>query len=343
MKINYTITNQTLNSIYEFSRVHALLYSVDQKSDWIKSIRTSLGKRAARAAITIDSEYPPVELLDEDFKLPKDLKASRNHYMSLKQSLVDRFQKANEISLETILSLHAEILGDEYKPGQSRIRKHNKILPKVVNQDGVFKKVMLPIRTKPAQIERKLNGFINWLNSEFKIINPIILAAITHLRIVEVHAFDDGNGRLAKLLEHGILIQHGIDPSNLLPIEEYYLRFREHYYDIVEEAIISGDVTEWLEFFSQALLFSANQAVEELYHMSGGTVDVANNSIIDVTEKEQQVIHLLAKMQDPNGSEIARQMGVSRQSINVILNRLAEKDIVKKTGQGSGVRYELNI
>lgn len=67
--------------------------------------------------------------------------------------------------------------------------------------------------------EREVNGkfveFLKWYSKNEKKLHPIELAAIAHLKFIEVHPFGDGNGRVARLLTNLILMRNGYPPVNI--------------------------------------------------------------------------------------------------------------------------------
>ena len=64
--------------------------------------------------------------------------------------------------------------------------------------------------TPPEQVKPAMSDLIDWYRRmEDTGEHPIIIAATFHYRFVRIHPFDDGNGRMARLLMNMILIKHG--------------------------------------------------------------------------------------------------------------------------------------
>lgn len=66
----------------------------------------------------------------------------------------------------------------------------------------------------PEETPSKMYDLINWLRVEIekKEVNPLVLAAEFHYRFIRIHPFDDGNGRIARLLMNFILLTKGLPP-----------------------------------------------------------------------------------------------------------------------------------
>ncbi|MDQ3751039.1 MAG: Fic family protein, partial [Acidobacteriota bacterium] len=66
----------------------------------------------------------------------------------------------------------------------------------------------------PEETPAKMQELIEWFRKEKEKpdVNPIILAALFHYRFISIHPFDDGNGRVARILMNFILMQFGYPP-----------------------------------------------------------------------------------------------------------------------------------
>ncbi|HQT44750.1 MAG TPA: Fic family protein [Candidatus Micrarchaeota archaeon] len=65
------------------------------------------------------------------------------------------------------------------------------------------------------EVSGKFEEFLKWYAKNERKLHPIELAAITHLKFIEVHPFGDGNGRVARLITNLILIRNGYPPINI--------------------------------------------------------------------------------------------------------------------------------
>jgi len=65
------------------------------------------------------------------------------------------------------------------------------------------------------EVKKKFEEFLRWYTKNKKQLHPIELAAITHIKFIEVHPFGDGNGRVARLITNLILIRNGYPPINI--------------------------------------------------------------------------------------------------------------------------------
>lgn len=70
------------------------------------------------------------------------------------------------------------------------------------------------IKELAAETPIKMGELIEWLREEEekKDMHPVVLASLLHYNFVRIHPFDDGNGRLSRLLMNYILFKHGLPP-----------------------------------------------------------------------------------------------------------------------------------
>lgn len=63
--------------------------------------------------------------------------------------------------------------------------------------------------TNPEEVPFEMNNLLEWYrNAEEENLHPIILSAVFHHKFTSIHPFDDGNGRLARILSNFILLKH---------------------------------------------------------------------------------------------------------------------------------------
>lgn len=86
-----------------------------------------------------------------------------------------------------------------------------------------------------------LKNLIGWYQKNKDRYPPLLLAAIVHNRFEDIHPFEDGNGRVGRLLLINILIKHGLPPVNI------ELELREEYYNTLQSYEKGNDIRPTLE------------------------------------------------------------------------------------------------
>lgn len=145
----------------------------------------------------------------------KDLEEMKAHNLCLKM-MEEEARNADHLSESFIKRLHQIMLREDYTvyrqlPGGQQTS--------YVIHAGTYKtrpnSVITPSGERfeyasPEETPALMYELINWYNSEekAKILTPIELAALFHYRYIRIHPFEDGNGRIARLLVNFILLRH---------------------------------------------------------------------------------------------------------------------------------------
>ena len=97
--------------------------------------------------------------------------------------------------------------------------------------------------TPPEQVKPAMSDLIDWCRTqEAAGEHPVIIAAAVHYRFVRIHPFDDGNGRMARLLMNLILIRHGYAVA-IVRIEQ-----RERYLQELERVDRTEDLAQFIDY-----------------------------------------------------------------------------------------------
>ena len=97
----------------------------------------------------------------------------------------------------------------------------------------------------PLHVEGEIDNLINIYNSlEEEKVNPVIIASWFHHAFTQIHPFQDGNGRMARLLASLILIKHGLFPLTVKREDKV------NYIDSLEKAD-NGEPNEIVKLFSE--------------------------------------------------------------------------------------------
>ena len=107
--------------------------------------------------------------------------------------------------------------------------------------------------TPPDQVKPAMSDLIDWYRrNEKEGEHPIIIASALHYCFVRIHPFDDGNGRMARLLMNMILIKHGYTVS-IIPIQE-----RDQYINSLERADKNEDLIEFIAYVAHCCEYALN-------------------------------------------------------------------------------------
>jgi Fic family protein len=113
----------------------------------------------------------------------------------------------------------------------------------------------------PNELDECLKHFERFLHDQPASTPPLVKAALAHVQFETIHPFRDGNGRVGRLLIALQLAADGLLREPLLYLSLHFKGHRETYYELLNAVRASGDWEAWLEFFADAVVASASQAV----------------------------------------------------------------------------------
>ena len=91
-------------------------------------------------------------------------------------------------------------------------------------------------------------AFFEWYESSKKVLNPVELAALVHLKFVTIHPFGDGNGRVSRLMMNHVLYRSGY------PMMDIKYGDRGSYYNALERSQTGEDDLPFLQWFMRRYL-----------------------------------------------------------------------------------------
>src|SRR5689334_3666542 len=109
-------------------------------------------------------------------------------------------------------------------------------------------------RPSAQRLDGEMRQFLEWFNGDAAP-EPVLQAALAHLWFVTVHAFDDGNGRIARAIADMALARAEGTHQRFYSMSAQIRRERNDYYEMLEETQKGGlDITAWQEWFLRCLL-----------------------------------------------------------------------------------------
>jgi len=139
-----------------------------------------------------------------------------------------------DLSLDLLLKLH-KFCFDGSKDFAGKFRKVNVVVKNSAGQvlhSGVLKE----------ELREYLNDFIEWYKENKNKFKPLVLAAIIHNQFEYIHPFQDGNGRVGRLLLNFILLK------NNYPLINIMLEDRAEYYKTLQEYSKKDNLKSTLNF-----------------------------------------------------------------------------------------------
>ncbi len=247
----------------------------------------------------------------------------------------------NEISPDTLKHVHALTVHrmlDDAQVGE--YRKTQVVVKNSATGEITF-------RPPPAvEISFLLDAFLRWLNSVGQDeMHPALKAGITHYELVRIHPFLDGNGRVARAAATLVLFKQGYDIKRFFSLEEYYDREPLAYYEALQSvARAGGNMTAWLEYFTEGLAIELARIKEKVKSLSTDLKikKSLGGQQLALSERQIKIVEFIQEngfLQNKAFFELFPM--ISEDTVLREIKDLVAKGILKKEGSTKGVKYVL--
>ena len=195
------------------------------------------------------------------------------------------------------------------------------------------------------QVESKLAEFCSWLNEKRNTISKNDIEAVyalsfeAHYRLVYIHPWSDGNGRMSRLLMNMIQKEFGVLPS-VVKKEK-----RAEYIKSLAESQENANSQLFLDFMLNHHIDNILEQISEYKNsMSDDTLKVQNDTLNDtlkLSDKECVVFELIKSDLNINTDQIVEKTGFGRATVMRAIKVLKEKGLVDRSGSKKTGSWEL--
>lgn len=224
--------------------------------------------------------------------------------------------------------------------------------PMQVISGAIGKEVIHFEAPSSAQVPAEMKMFFEWFNetkpgSPKSIPNLLIRAAIAHLYFETIHPFEDGNGRLGRIIAEKVLAQ-GLKRPILMSLSTAIEADKKSYYAALKQAQRTNDLTEWIHYFSETILKAQQDFINTInftlkkttffdkhkLQLNGAQLKVINRMLEEGEEEFKGGM---------NAKKYQSITQVSKATATRHLQDLVEKGILVSQQGGRSTSYQVNL
>ena len=298
----------------------------------------SIGSSTRIEGATMTDEE--IKQLLKDMKITKFKTRDEQEVVGYYEVLELIFENFSEIKLSEsyIKQLHQLLLKHSNK--DVRHRGGYKHLPnKVVATYPTGEQKTIFDTTEPALVEGEMFELIEWTNFQWKerMIHPLIVLAVFVYEFLSIHPFQDGNGRLSRLLTTLFLLQQGYEFMQYISFENHIEKNKKAYYDALMTAqrkrITQEDIIDkWLLFFLESLKILTEKLDKKysVFKQKGGYLNERQKMLKEfiVEQKTVKIADLSVAFPD-----------ISPNTLKKDLQYFKAEQMITTVGQGKGTVY----
>ncbi|MDR1679677.1 MAG: Fic family protein [Prevotellaceae bacterium] len=301
----------TIESIGSSTRIEGATMTDEEVQQLLKDVKIATFK--TRDEQEVIGYYEVLELVFDNFS---DIKLSESYIKQLHQLLLQHSHK------------------DERHRGS-----YKNLSNKVVATYPTGKQKTIFDTTEPALVEGEMYQLIQWTNSQWneKTIHPLIVLAVFIYEFLSIHPFQDGNGRLSRLLTTLFLLKQGYEFMHYISFEHHIETHKKAYYDALMTAQRkrkTGEdiIDKWLLFFLESLKTLTEQLDKkyDVFKQKGGYLN----------ERQKMLKEFILQQKTVKISDLSLAFpDISPNTLKKDLQYLKAEQMITTIGQGKGTVY----
>jgi len=301
----------TIQSIGSSTRIEGATLTDDEVKQLLKSVQISkLDKREEQEVV---GYYEALEVILENYE---------------EIELTERY----------IHQLHSILL--KYSNKDQRHKGQYKSLSNqvVANYDDGEQKVIFRT-TAPHLTANEMLDLITWTNTQLeeKRLHPILITSIFVYEFLSIHPYQDGNGRLSRLLTTFLLLKQAYNFVEYVSFEHIIENRKDMYYQVLMETqkdrgTADEILDKWVIFFLNCLI-NLTDKLKVKY-------ETYNNLKVGTNDRQKEVLAYIDQHKTIQIKDLENSLSqYSRNTLKKDLQYLVKEGLILTTGSGRGVRY----
>jgi len=261
------------------------------------------------------------EAMDLVFEAFADLRLNENHLRQLHQTLLRHSHK------------------DERHRGSYKTHDNHVVaFDADGNEIGIVFETTTPFDT-PREMEELVAWTVKALDEEAY--HPFLIIAVFIVAFLAIHPFQDGNGRLSRVLTTLLLLRAGYDYVPYASLESVIEENKDLYYKALRrtQTTLKGnkpDWVPWIGFFLRCLKKQKDNLMQRLEQESSTSDDESS-----LPELSVRILALLREHERRNIAQLAEATSANRNTLKVRLRELVDSGKIKRHGKARATWYSL--
>lgn len=253
------------------------------------------------------------EAMDLVFEAWADLRITENHIRQLHKILLKHSSK------------------DEHHRGEYKKQPN-----RVVARDESGKEVAVVFEpSTPFDTPREMEELVHWVNKAIaeEVLHPLLIVGVFVVVFLAIHPFEDGNGRLSRILTTLLLMRLGYNYVPYASLESIVEDNKDSYYQALRRTQTSlkkdeADWEPWLGFFLRCLKKQKNNLATKVEQEKARTYDLSDR-ILEVVRTHERL----------TPREMVSLTGGNLNTIRLHLRKLTEAGKIQRNGKGRATWY----
>lgn len=319
---------------------------IDKQIDYDKFYLYSLITHSTAIEGSTITELENQIMFDQGISLKGKSITEQNMNLDLKNAYETAIKLAyahTDITVDLLKELSALVMkntGKEYKTALGDFSSAQGELRLLNVTAGVGGKSYMSYSKVPA----KLSEFCTWLNREREnytsksIVRLYEFSFDAHYRLVTIHPWADGNGRMARLVMNMLQFEFGLIPTKILKDD------KEEYIKALVETRENEDLGIFRDFMTAAMVKNLTHDIEA-YRKSIDDVSISREKSVKNGEKKmksrEKIIALLSQNNTLSAVALAERIGITPKAVEKHIAKMKIDGVLKRIGPDKGGYWQV--
>ncbi len=237
-----------------------------------------------------------------------------------------------EITEGSIKNLHKLLLAHGEKDDWHRGEYKQVSNAVEANYSDGSKQIIFQTEEPGFPTQNAMRKLIAWYNSDSDTL-PVIKVAVFVYDFLSIHPFQDGNGRLSRLLATLLLLRNGYSWIQYISFEHEIENRKAEYYHVLmqtQKQRPGEQIDLWLSFFLDCLINIQEQLMGKLK---------LQNRTSALSPKEKNILSFIENHPGCKSGEIAKKLDIPLPTVKRIVSIMHKNQLIAKYGIGAGTNY----
>ncbi len=331
---------QLIGLMSQIDRFDASWSSIEKREgDSLRELKSIATIRSVGASTRIEGSKmsnEEVDILLKDIDVTKLVDRDSQEvagYFDVLDLISESFQNI-PVTENSIKNLHKKLLAYSEKDIWHRgdYKQHSNAVE--ANLPDGSKQIIFRTTEPGFPTQDAMSDLIKWYKTD-KETHPLVKCALLAYDFVSIHPFQDGNGRMSRLLSTLALLKQGYSWIQYVSLEHEIEHQKNKYYQTLRSCQAqrpSEDVTPWIHFFFKALIKVQDQLMSKLDRQG---------VMSELSPREKAIITIISERPGTKSGEIAERLGIPSPTVKRLLAQLLKAKLIEKHGAGAGTNYSL--
>jgi Fic family protein len=329
-----------INIISQIDRFDASWTSIEKKEGQsLKQLKSIATVRSVGASTRIEGSKmsdEEVTVLLQELNVSKledrDSQEVAGYFNAF--DIISESYKDIDISENSLKNLHNILMKHNKKDDwhKGKYKQHSNAVE--ANFPDGTKQIVFQTTEAGFATENAMENLINWYNND-STTHPLVKCSLFTYEFLSIHPFQDGNGRLSRLISSLLLLKNGYNWIQYVSFEHEIENRKPEYYRVLmscQSQRPNENVSDWGNFFFDALKNIQEQLMMKL-DQSGVE--------LQLSPREKSILTFIGNNVGCKAGEIAKKLGIPSPTIKRILPELIEKNLIEKYGIGPSTNYSI--